>query len=92
MSSTDQHEFDVGMLRALHAYAGHTLRAVYSLSAGRPALPRRLPTCADRLAAARHTALHLQHTPILYFGAGTCGLASGMDQLIPVLRDLLNAA
>ncbi len=27
--------------------------------------------------------------PIIYLGAGTCGLASGMDQLIPVVRDLL---
>ena len=45
--------------------------------------------CADRLAAARQIALHLQQTPILYLGAGTCGLASGMDQLIPVIRDLL---
>jgi len=45
--------------------------------------------CTARLTAARQAALHIQQTPILYLGAGTCGLASGMDQLIPVIRDLL---
>ena len=45
--------------------------------------------CADRLAAARATALHQRTIPAIFIGAGTCGLASGMDQVIPVLRAAL---
>ncbi len=47
------------------------------------------PTCALRLANARRQALHQQQTPIIYVGTGTCGLASGMDQVLPVLRGAL---
>ncbi|MHB9132781.1 MAG: NADH-ubiquinone oxidoreductase-F iron-sulfur binding region domain-containing protein [Armatimonadota bacterium] len=45
--------------------------------------------CRERLAAAREKALHLQQTPILFVGAGTCGLAAGMDQARIVLREAL---
>lgn len=45
--------------------------------------------CADRLADARQRANHIEHLPILYLGAGTCGLASGMDRVIPALRQAL---
>jgi len=45
--------------------------------------------CAQKLAAARDTAMHVQQTPIIYLGTGTCGLASGMDKVIPVLREKL---
>jgi NADH:ubiquinone oxidoreductase subunit F (NADH-binding)/Pyruvate/2-oxoacid:ferredoxin oxidoreductase delta subunit/(2Fe-2S) ferredoxin len=45
--------------------------------------------CAERLSHARRTALHVQATPIIYVGAGTCGLAAGMDQVIPAMRRTL---
>jgi NADH:ubiquinone oxidoreductase subunit F (NADH-binding)/NAD-dependent dihydropyrimidine dehydrogenase PreA subunit/(2Fe-2S) ferredoxin len=34
-------------------------------------------------------ALHQQLVPIIFVGAGTCGLAGGMDQVIPALRTAL---
>ncbi|MHB9026742.1 MAG: NADH-ubiquinone oxidoreductase-F iron-sulfur binding region domain-containing protein [Armatimonadota bacterium] len=45
--------------------------------------------CAARLRTARRIALHQLTTPIIYLGAGTCGLASGMDGVIPVLENML---
>ena len=72
----------------MHAYAGHALRPVYVTVEWMAHAAMTMPR-AERLTAARRIALHLQSRPILYLGAGTCGLASGMDQLIPVVRDLL---
>ncbi|HEY3377601.1 MAG TPA: NADH-quinone oxidoreductase subunit NuoF [Armatimonadota bacterium] len=46
-------------------------------------------TCAAQLAGARAIAMHQQLLPIIFVGAGTCGLASGMDQVIPALSDAL---
>ncbi|HEY3377383.1 MAG TPA: NADH-quinone oxidoreductase subunit NuoF [Armatimonadota bacterium] len=45
--------------------------------------------CSARLRKARRTAMHQLTMPVIYLGAGTCGLASGMDGVIPVLRSLL---
>ena len=45
--------------------------------------------CAERMHAARQIALHQQQVPIIFAGAGTCGLAGGMDKVIPALRDAL---
>jgi len=43
------------------------------------------------MAAARAAALHQLTVPIIYLGAGTCGLASGMDQVISILHDALDS-
>ncbi|MHB0939293.1 MAG: NADH-ubiquinone oxidoreductase-F iron-sulfur binding region domain-containing protein [Armatimonadota bacterium] len=45
--------------------------------------------CARKLTAAREAAMHIRQTPVIYLGTGTCGLASGMDKVIPVLREKL---
>jgi NADH:ubiquinone oxidoreductase subunit F (NADH-binding)/Pyruvate/2-oxoacid:ferredoxin oxidoreductase delta subunit/(2Fe-2S) ferredoxin len=45
--------------------------------------------CAARLQAARDRALHQVAIPIIYAGAGTCGLASGMDKVLPALHAFL---
>ena len=49
------------------------------------------PVCARRMAAARASAMHQQATPLIFLGAGTCGLASGMDQVMSVMRAVLEA-
>ena len=45
--------------------------------------------CSAVLAGARAAANHALAVPIIYLGAGTCGLASGMDKVIPALRGFL---
>ena len=45
--------------------------------------------CSERLTAARRLAAHEQQAPIIFVGAGTCGLASGMDQVLPMLQETL---
>jgi len=42
--------------------------------------------CAAYLTSKRREALHQLNVPIIFLGAGTCGLASGMDQVIPALQ------
>ncbi len=47
--------------------------------------------CSARLADARRVAMHEQAQPIVFFGAGTCGLAGGMSEIIPALHEQLAA-
>ena len=47
--------------------------------------------CSRHLAAARAAAKHQQTVPIIFLGTGTCGLASGMDRVIPALREALES-
>ncbi len=47
------------------------------------------PACTAALNARRDAAMHIATRPIIYVGAGTCGLAAGMDQVIPAMQKAL---
>ena len=45
--------------------------------------------CRTKLQDSRQAALHQLQLPIIFAGAGTCGLASGMNLVIPALQEAL---
>jgi NADH-quinone oxidoreductase subunit F len=49
------------------------------------------PACSAHMAAARARARHQSTQTLIFVGAGTCGLASGMDAVRAALGELLSA-
>jgi NADH-quinone oxidoreductase subunit F len=45
--------------------------------------------CSAKLKKAWNVAMHMQDKAIIFVGAGTCGLASGMDGVLPALNSKL---